>query len=244
MNRRQFLGAGSAVALLGVPRRLSAATPTRIVAAGGAMTEIVFALGEGSHLVAVDTTSLYPWKAIEALPRIGYLRQLAAEGILSMHPDLILADVDAGPQDVLDQLVHTGANVAHFKAEHSADSVATKIEFVGAALERKSEAETLATTYRADLAQVDAEVAKIAQHPTAIFLIGVGTTGLRGAGKGTAAAEMIGRAGAKNAFGEVSGYKPASVEATMAADPDYIIMMRQTIEEGGGMHVVENLPIL
>jgi len=244
MNRRLFLGGSSAIALTGaLPRSLHAAKPTRIVAAGGAMTEIVFALGEGDHLVAVDTTSLYP-KAIEKLPRIGYLRQLATEGILSMRPDLILADVDAGPQDVLDQLVHTGANVAHFKAEHSADSVAAKIEFVGAALERKSEAEALAATYRTDLAQVDAEVAKVAQKPSAIFLIGVGTTGLRGAGKGTAAAEMIGRAGAKNAFGDVDGYKPASVEATMAADPDTIIMMQQTIEEAGGMQAVENLPLL
>lgn len=245
MNRRQFLGAGGAIALTGaLPRALHADAPTRIVAAGGAMTEIVFALGEGSHLVAVDTTSLYPWKGIAALPRIGYLRQLAAEGILSMHPDLILADVDAGPQDVLDQLVHTGAHVAHFKAEHSADSVAAKIEFVGTALERKAEAGALATTYKADLAQIDAEVARIDRHPTAIFLIGVGTTGLRGAGKGTAAAEMIARAGAKNAFGEVNGYKPASVEATMAADPDAIIMMQQTVDEGGGLDAVSRLPIL
>jgi iron complex transport system substrate-binding protein len=245
MNRRQFLGAGSSIALLGVPNPLRAATPARIVSAGGAMTEIVFALGEGSHLVAVDTTSLYPWKAIEALPKIGYLRQLAAEGILSMRPDLILADVDAGSQDVLDQLQHMGgAKLAHFTAEHSADSVGPKIAFVGNALDREAEADALATAFKADLAQIDAKVAEVAKRPTALFLIGVGTTGLRGAGKGTAAAEMIARAGAKNAFGDVTGYKPASVEATMAADPDYIIMMQQTIDEGGGIGAVSSLPLL
>ncbi|HVZ01264.1 MAG TPA: ABC transporter substrate-binding protein [Dongiaceae bacterium] len=245
MNRRQLLGAGTAAALLGaLPRPLRAAMPERIVAAGGAMTEIVFALGEGERVVAVDTTSLYPWKAIEPLPKIGYLRQLAVEGILSIHPDLILADVDAGPKDVLDQLAHMGARVAHFTAEHTADSVVPKIGFVGAAIEQKPAADALAATFKADLAQIDAEVAKIAGHPTAIFLIGVGTTGLRGAGKGTAAAEMIARAGATNALGDVTGYKPASAEAMLAANPDYIVMMEQTVAELGGVNAVSMLPVL
>jgi iron complex transport system substrate-binding protein len=245
MNRRQFLGAGGAIALLGAaPRPLRAAVPARIVAAGGAMTEIVFALGEGKRLVAVDTTSLYPWKAVEPLPKIGYLRQLAAEGILSMHPDLILADVDAGPQDVLDQLGHMGARLAHFTAGHTAESVAPKIGFVGAAIDREAEAEALATVFKADLARIDAEVAKITRYPSAVFLIGVGTTGLRGAGTGTAAADMIARGGAKNAFGDVSGYKPASVEAMLAANPDFIIMMQQTVEEIGGIETVATLPVL
>jgi iron complex transport system substrate-binding protein len=245
MNRRQVLGAGGAAALLAaLPRPLRAAMPSRIVAAGGAMTEIVFALGEGPRVVAVDTTSLYPWSAMQPLPKIGYLRQLAAEGILSMHPDLILADVDAGPQDVLDQLAHIGAKLAHFTAEHTADSVAPKIGFVGAAIDREAEADALARTFKADLAQIDGAVAKIAEHPTAIFLIGVGTMGLRGAGKGTAAAEMIARAGAKNAFGDVIGYKPAAIEATLAANPDAIVMMQQTVEEIGGIDAVAMLPML
>jgi iron complex transport system substrate-binding protein len=122
--------------------------------------------------------------------------------------------------------------------------VAPKIAFVGDAIERKAAAASLSETFKADLAQVDAEVAKIPGRPTALFLIGVGTTGLRGAGKGTAAAEMIARAGAKNAFGEVTGYKPASAEATMAADPDYIVMMQQTVDEIGSINRVADLPVL
>ena len=244
MNRRQFLGAGSAIALLGAPRPLRAATPQRIVSAGGAMTEIVFALGEGSHLVAVDTTSLYPAAAVAALPKIGYLRQLAAEGILSIHPDLILADVDAGPKDVLDQLAQMGAKVAHFTADHTVDSVASKIEFVGDAIGRTADAAAIAATYKADLAQIDAEVAKVTDRPTALFRLGVGPSGLRGAGKGTAAADVIARAGARNAFGDATGYKPVSAEAMLAADPDYLVMMQQTVDEIGGINAVAMLPIL
>jgi iron complex transport system substrate-binding protein len=206
------------------------------------MTEIVFALGEGKHLVAVDTTSLYPAAGVAALPKIGYLRQLAVEGILSMRPDLVLADVDAGPLDVLNQIERMGPRLAHFSAEHTAASVAPKIGFVGAAIGREAQAAAMAETFAGDLAAVDAAVAKLDRRPSAIFLLGVGTTGLRGAGKGTAAAEMIARAGAANAFGDATGYKPASAEATLAANPDYIIMMQQTVAEIGGIDAVAALP--
>src|SRR5690606_39294352 len=54
----------------------------RIVSVGGSTTEIVYALGAGDTLVGVDSTSIYPRKA-DALPDVGYVRQLAAEGLLS-----------------------------------------------------------------------------------------------------------------------------------------------------------------
>ena len=117
MQRRTFLAAGMTAL---VARPASAATaPQRIVCVGGAITEIVFALGAGAHVIAVDTTSLYPGRAVAPLPKVGYLRQLSVEGLLSTRPDLILADVDAGPKNVLDQLQSMGAPLAHFHAEHS-----------------------------------------------------------------------------------------------------------------------------
>ena len=122
MRRRTFLAASGA---LFAARPAFAVLPQRIVTVGGAMTEIVFALGEGAHVVAVDTTSLYPWRAVAPLPKVGYLRQLAVEGLLSTKPDLILADVDAGPKEVLDQLQSMGAPVAHFQAAHMAEWRAT-----------------------------------------------------------------------------------------------------------------------
>ncbi len=197
MRRRTFLAAGAAA--IAARPAWAAPAPQRIVAIGGAMTEIVFALGEGAHVVAVDTTSLYPWRAVAPLPKVGYLRQLSVEGILSTKPDLILADVDAGPKDVLDQLQSMGAPVAHFSAEHTAASVIPKIRFVGEALGHKQEAEAMIALYSADLKAIETAVAGLTQHPKVLFLIAVGATGLRGAGDGTAAGEMIGRAAASTA---------------------------------------------
>ena len=64
--------------------------PKRVVVAGGALTEIVYALGAQDRVIANDLTSLYP-EAATRLPKIGYLRTLSAEGVLSLRPDLLLA---------------------------------------------------------------------------------------------------------------------------------------------------------
>jgi iron complex transport system substrate-binding protein len=241
MHRRAFLAAGAAFF---AARPSFAAAPRRIVAVGGAMTEIVFALGEGQHVVAVDTTSLYPWDAVAPLPKVGYLRQLSVEGVLSTRPDLILADVDAGPKDVLDQLQSMGAPVKHFSGQHTAGSVVPKIRFVGEAIGHQQDAEALVAGYETDLKAVEAAVVALPNSPKVLFLIAVGPSGLRGAGEGTAAAEMITRAGGANSFAGVQGYKPVSPESALSANPDYLLLMNQTVEEIGGIEAVAKLPAL
>jgi Periplasmic binding protein len=52
----------------------------RIVSVGSELTEIVYALGAEARLVGVDTTSRWP-AAAHALPKVGYMRTLSAEGI-------------------------------------------------------------------------------------------------------------------------------------------------------------------
>ncbi|HWU00052.1 MAG TPA: ABC transporter substrate-binding protein, partial [Terriglobales bacterium] len=246
-SRRQLLAglAGLAGAvLLHRPSYGEAGAIERIVSVGGAITEIVFALGFGNKVVAVDTTSCYPLQATAALPKVGYLRSLAAEGLLSMKPDLILLDADAGPADVLDQLKRLAAPVAHFIERPSAQSVADKIIFVGAALKQADKAAEIAATFRQDLATVAASVKLLLQRPRVLFLMNAGTTGLRGAGGGTAAAEMIALAGGRNAFGDSSGYKTISAEAALIANPGAIVMMSQTLDELGGRDGVAKLPVL
>lgn len=56
----------------------------------GYASEIVAALGKADKLVGVDTTSVKPQTIMEKKPKIGYRRQLSAEGILSLTPDLII----------------------------------------------------------------------------------------------------------------------------------------------------------
>src|SRR5690606_27046354 len=84
------------------PPREGQATP-RVVALGGAVAETVYALGADSLLVARDDSGVYP-EALMTKPSVGYFRQIGAEGVLSTHPTLILADPNAGPGAVLNQI--------------------------------------------------------------------------------------------------------------------------------------------
>jgi heme transport system substrate-binding protein len=61
---------------------------SRIVSVGGAVTEILYALGLDSRVIAVDSTSLYPPRALAEKPNVGYMRQLSAEGVLGLGPSL------------------------------------------------------------------------------------------------------------------------------------------------------------
>ena len=74
---RAVLGLALALAPLG------AAAQDRVVSLGGSVTEIVAALGEGDRLVGRDTTSTVP-ETVRALPDLGYVRALSAEGVLSV----------------------------------------------------------------------------------------------------------------------------------------------------------------
>ena len=48
-----------------------------IIAIGGDITEIVYELGAGDRILAVDTTSVFPPEALETKPNVGYMRQLS-----------------------------------------------------------------------------------------------------------------------------------------------------------------------
>ena len=247
-SRRAFLGGLAATGFLGASNGQAAGEQVsggrRIVSIGGAVTEIVFALGHGGDVVATDTTSDFPGEFTAALPKVGYLRALASEGILSLKPDLVLADHDAGPPDALRQIAEVGVALQHFPEKPGADGVPAKIAFIGRALRDEAASGDLAAAFAADLAAIRTAVAALEKRPSVLFLLNAGATGLRGAGAATGAHEMIELSGGRNAFGAAEGYQSVSPEAALAADPDFILMMRQSIEEVGGVEAVRRLPVL
>lgn len=114
----------------------------RVVSAAGAITEAVYALGSQDRLVAVDTSSVYPTEALE-LPQVGYARQLAAEGILSVHPTLLLITDDAGPPNVLAQVEKAGVRIVRLTNGHTPDAAEQRIRVIGEELGKPTEAKAL-----------------------------------------------------------------------------------------------------
>lgn len=218
--------------------------PKRVLSVGGSVTETVFALGAGDSVIAIDQTSYYPWDATHKLPNVGYVRSLAAEGLLSLKSDLLLAGPEAGPPQILDQVQQAGLKVVQLSMGYSPELTLTHIKDIGAALDRSAKAEALTATLSQDLATVQAEVAKAKSHPRVLFLLAAGRGAPMAGGKNTAADAMITLAGGINAAADIRGYKPMSPEAAIGAHPEILLMMSQTVEALGGKEAIYALPEL
>ncbi len=196
----------------------------RIVAAGGAVTEILYALGLEQDVAGVDTTSLYPPAAREK-PNIGYVRALSAEGVLSLRPTLVIAIDAAGPPEVLSLIEQSGVTVARLADDATADGVVLRIEAVGRLVGKEQEAQALARDVTSSFASLTRQTKTIERPVRAIFVMSLQNGRPLTAGRGTAADSALRLAGAENAAAGFGGYKPMSDEAVIAAAPDVIVMM-------------------
>ncbi|WP_137391729.1 heme/hemin ABC transporter substrate-binding protein [Rhodoligotrophos defluvii] len=212
----------------GSGRQVEVTDTSRTVAAGGSVTEILYALGLQDRIVAVDTTSLYPAAALAEHPNVGYLRALSSEGLLSVKPTLILAEADAGPKDVVGQLQNASVPFVTVPDEASPEGIAEKIRFVGKVMGKPSEGEHLAATLLADFRSLEEQLAKVNDRPKVLFILSTAGDRMMAAGAGTSADEMIKLAKAENALTDFAGYKQVNGEAIIAAAPDVILMMTRS----------------
>lgn len=224
----RLIGAGLLVAGSSSPGIAAAAG--RIVALGGDVTETLFALGAGEQVVGDDLTSEYP-QAAAALPKVGYVRTLGAEGVLSLKPDLIIATHDAGPPMVLEQLRTAGVPVEVLPETRNVSQIIAKIRRIGDIVDRSAEAEQLASGIEVQAQQLDQAIQTTGHAPRVVFLMGGGSGGLMAAGGNTAADAAIRLAGGTNAVSGYTGYKPLSGEALVALRPDVLLFMQQKTAE-------------
>lgn len=195
----------------------------RVLAIGGSVTETIYALGQQDRLIARDTTSIYPPEA-EELPDVGYMRALSPEGVLSVAPDLIIAEADAGPPDTIAILKEAGIPFETIPAAMNGDELVTKIEVIAETLGVPEAAKETVDALRADLDRL-AGATDTAQPKRVLFILSLTGGRIMAAGQETGADAIISMAGGVNAVERVSGYKPLTDEAISTAAPDVILMM-------------------
>ncbi|SDH22060.1 heme/hemin ABC transporter substrate-binding protein [Roseospirillum parvum] len=209
-----------------------AEAPRRIVSVGGALTEIVFALGAGERVVAVDTTSTYPPAATE-LPDVGYMRRLSAEPILGLTPDLVMLIENSGPAAALDQLAEAGTPLLRVADRPSLDGVADKITAVAEALELEAEGAALTARLKTQAKLLETALAGVTERPRVLFLLSAGRGAPMAGGTGTSAEAIIELAGGRNAVADFADYKPLSPEAAASLPAEVILVSERTLEALG-----------
>jgi iron complex transport system substrate-binding protein len=201
----------------------SIAKARRIVAIGGSITEIVYALGAEDKLVARDTTSVYPPAALK-LPDVGYMRQLSPEGVLSVDPDAVLALDGSGPQEAIDVLEKASVPFLPVPEKFTRDGILEKIRPVGTAVGKRAAAEELAARVGAAIDAAEAGLPKTGRKRV-LFVLSLQGGRVLASGSGTAADGIIAMAGGVNAVSGYHGYKQLTDEAIIEAKPDAILMM-------------------
>ncbi|GGC51726.1 heme/hemin ABC transporter substrate-binding protein [Chelatococcus reniformis] len=209
-----------------LPAAAAADEAKRIVVAGGALTEILYDLGLADRIVGVDTTSLYPAEATKK-PNVGYVRQLSAEGVLSLQPDLVIAQEGAGPPDALKLIEQAGVRVERITDQPTPEGVVERIIRVGALTGEATKAEALARSTRERFAKLAEDRGSAGKPVRAMFVMSLQNGRPLVAGRGTGADGMIKLAGGENVADAFEGYKPMTEEAVVAAAPDVIVMMER-----------------
>lgn len=210
-----------------VAQEMQKVDTSKLVTIGGAVTEIVYALGEGDRLVARDSTSMYPEEALK-LPDVGYMRALSPEGVIAVNPTAILAVEGSGPADALAVLKTAGIPFETVPEGYDRAAILKKIDVVGDFLGVPEKARALEEKVGADL---DVAIADAARRPQSerkrvLFILSFQNGRIMAAGRHTAADGIIGLAGAINATEDTfDGYKPLTDEAVINAKPDVVMVM-------------------
>jgi iron complex transport system substrate-binding protein len=160
------------------------------------------------------------------------MRALSPEGVLSLTPSVVLAIEGSGPPDAIEVLTRASVPFALVPEGHDEAAALKKIRFVAAALGVPEKGEVLARRVAEDFAAVSAMRTKISVRRTAVFVLAVGNGTPTIAGEHTSAEGIFKLAGAENAIKGMTGYKPATAEAMLAAAPQAVITM---IERGHGL---------
>jgi len=219
---------------------------TRIAVAGGSITEIIYFLGEQNRLVAVDQTSNYPDEALQRFPSLGYVRNLSAEGVLSLSPSLLLGEHDMGPEEILGQLDAVDIEVIRTQETHYVAGILNKVRCVADVIGVREKADFLVAQ---KLQAAVVQLAKIRDssresNPRVALLLAFSEGSPIVAGANTSGHGVLKMAGVDNVFSSIDGWKPVSLESMIAADPEFIVVTNRAVYAGGGLDKVKDNPAI
>lgn len=210
LSSRIIITAAVMVSASAVPT-LSAQAYERIVALSPDVADVVIALGATNKLVGKDATNTSP--ALKNVPAVGMHRNITAESVLAVKPDLVLGSYMVQPASIYQRLNGLKVKAINVAPKEEVSTFANSIKTIGSYVGKKSQGATLANNWSKAMSPMP----KTGKR----YLLSY--DGRIVAGKGTVGDELIRRAGGINAA-NVSGLKPMSREGWLAAKPDVIII--------------------
>jgi iron complex transport system substrate-binding protein len=228
-RRRWLFLCGAAVQACLAAALIASAAPKRIISLVPNVTEMVYAIGAGSRVVAVSSYDTYP-PEVRSLPNVGALLDPNVERILSLKPDLVI--VYGSQDDLKRQLAKAGIDTFGYR-HGGLDAVTATIRELGGKLGETAAAGALAAKLDRDLDAIRQRVAG-RPRPRTLLVFGRERLSLRGiyaSGGVGFLHDMLVAAGGDDIFADV---KAESVQATteqiISRRPDVILEVRAANE--------------
>ncbi len=206
-----------------VAQRLSAAeSPSRIVSLVPAVTEMIYAMGDGARVAAISNYDRFPAE-VSRLPRVGGLLDPSVERILAIKPDLVI--VYATQKELIERLDRAG--IPYFNYQHRALSdIMTTIRALGTRIGSAARADAVASEMDRSLADIRARTAGL-PHPSTLLVFERDPLSLRNvyaSGGYGFLHDMLEIAGGRNVFADVKQQAvQASTEMLIASKPEVIV---------------------
>jgi iron complex transport system substrate-binding protein len=211
---------------MGFPREVAGVTvparPERIVSGSATHTEILFALGAGDRVVAVDLFSDFPAEVAD-LERIDAFN-LNVEAVAAFDPDLVILSFDPG--SAADALGELGIPALLFPtAPATLDEAYAEMTAVGAAVGADEEAAALVDGIRADVSAIVSRIPAGGERPTYYHELGEDLYSIT---SNTFIGSIYSMVGLENIADPADdagfGYPKLSAEYVLGADPDFVFL--------------------
>ena len=204
-------------------------TPEKVIALRPSDAEILNAIGGIETLIGRGTYVDYP-ESILDLPVVATGRDMNAEEIIALEPDLVLMSDMAQTEEQIESIQSAGINVVITSAA-TIEEVYKSIDLVGEVMGLKDNSQELISQMKSEFE----ELAKTAEQNAGkkiYFEISPLEYGLWTGGNGTFMDEIGNLLGLENIFSDVDGWSEVSEEEVIARNPDFIVTIAMGSTEG------------
>lgn len=194
--------------------------PERIISLSASSTEVLFAVGAGKQVIAVDDQSTFPAEAPKtALSGLNP----NVESIAGYNPDLVIAPQDAN--DLVAGLAKLNRPVLILNAAKTLDEAYTQISLIGKATGHAADADDLAARTKADIEKIVDETPRPVRPLTYYHEL---DTELYSATSKTFIGQVYSMFGLTNiadpADVDAGGYPKLSAEHVLTSNPELIFL--------------------
>ncbi len=193
----------------------------RLVSLCPSLTELLFDLGLGSSVVGRTKFCVRPDGAVDAVEKVGGTKDPRLDRIIELQPDLVLLNEEENRREDAEMLAEAGIP-CHASLPRDPSETAEMVRSIGAAVDRVSEAETIAR----DIEHRSARVCRDAEgKPPVSFVYLIWREPLMAVNADTFVSSLLTLPGGRNVFADSSDrYPEIDAELLEAAHPDLVLL--------------------